>query len=186
MIARRILSLLLTSSLAIGAVGAVGASLNACSGPEASTLERKVSTRASPGSFRGAGVSTVFEKRCGSLDCHGGIGRNLRIYSSNGLRLPNDAGLKPGAGETTLDEITANYQSVMTLEPEVSNRVVDGADPLSLLIMKKPLELEKHKGGPAIRKGDDAERCLLSWLKEDTLTPIDKGACARAAIFPKE
>ena len=52
--------------------------------------------------------------------------------------------------------------------------------------MKKPLELEKHKGGPAIRKGDDSERCIVSWLKEDLLNPIDKDACSRAAIFPKE
>ena len=128
----------------------------------------------------------MFERRCGSLDCHGAIGRNMRIYSSNGLRLPNDAGLRPGQGETTLDEITANYQSILTLEPEKTNEVLDGADPYTLLVLKKPLELEKHKGGPAIRKGDDAERCIVSWLKEDLLNPIDKDACARAAIFPKE
>jgi len=181
MIVRRILSLAFLSSLVIGA------SLVACSGPDKGTLERKVSTRASPGSFRGAGVSTVLEKRCGSLDCHGAIGRNLRIYSANGLRLPNDAGLKSGAGDTTIDEITANYQSIMTLEPEIMNSVVaDGLDPEQLLVLKKPLELEKHKGGAAIRKSDDAERCIVSWLQEDPVSPIDKGACARAALFPIE
>jgi hypothetical protein len=171
---------------ALASALAIGPSLAACSGPEKGELERKVSTRAAPGSFRTAGVTTVFERRCGSLDCHGSIARNMRIYSSSGLRLPNDAGLRPGQGETTLDEITANYQSILTLEPEVSNRVLDGADPYELLVVKKPLELEKHKGGPAIRKGDDSERCIVSWLKEDLLNPIDKDACARAAIFPKE
>ena len=57
-----------------------------------------------------------------------------------------------------------------------------------MAIVKKPLEVEKHKGGPVIRKGDDAERCIVSWFKEDTtgLNPIDKDACARAAVFPKE
>lgn len=180
MIARRILSLVFLSLLAISGP------ILACSGPDKGEIERKVSTRASPGSFRNSGVTTVFERRCGSLDCHGGLGRNMRIYSANGLRLPNDAGLKPGSGDTTLDEITANYQSIMTLEPEVANEVVGGSDPYQLLIVKKPLELEKHKGGPAIRKGDDAERCIVSWLKEDVLNPIDKGACARAAVFPKE
>jgi hypothetical protein len=165
---------------------AVAASIIACSGPQKGELERKVSTRAAPGSFRTAGVTTVFERRCGSLDCHGSIARNMRIYSKSGLRLPNEAGLTPGNGETTLDEITANYQSILTLEPELSNAVIDGADPYTLQIVKKPLELEKHKGGPAIRKGDDAERCIVSWLKEDLLNPIDKDACARAAIFPKE
>src|SRR3954451_21046249 len=145
MIARRLASLVVLSSMVVCAAFA-------CSGPDKGELERKVSTRGSPGSFRSAGVSTVFEKRCGSLDCHGGLGRNMRIYSSNGLRLPNDAGLKPGQGDTTIDEITANYQSIMTLEPEVTNSVVvDGVDPLEMLILKKPLELEKYKGGPAIK-----------------------------------
>jgi len=86
---RGFLSAAIVTSLAFGFV-------IACSGPDKGELERKVSTRASPGSFRSAGVSTVLEKRCGSLDCHGTIGRNLRIYSSGGLRLPNEAGLKPG------------------------------------------------------------------------------------------
>lgn len=157
-----------------------------CSAPKGE-LERKVAaTRGSPGSFRVAGVSAVFERRCGSLDCHGTLGRNMRIYSSRGLRLPNEAGLAPGAGDTSLDEITANYNSIMTLEPEATNAVIDGADPYSLLIVKKPLEIEKHKGGPTIRRGDDSERCIISWLKEDTLNPIDTDACTRAANFPKE
>jgi hypothetical protein len=51
--------------------------------------------------------------------------------------------------------------------------------------VKKPLEIEKHKGGPAIRKGDDAERCIVTWLKEDRENPVDVGACSRAATFPK-
>ena len=195
-VARRTLSLLFLAALSVGAVGALGgagASLTACAGPDKGEMLRKVSTRATPGSFRSAGVSTVYEKRCGSLDCHGDPSRNLRIYSSNGLRLPNDGGFKPGSGETTLDEVTANYQSLMNVEPEITNRVIDGADPNELLIMKKPLydenlgQGEKHKGGPALKKGDDAERCILSWFNEDALvTPVDKGACARAAIFPNQ
>jgi hypothetical protein len=158
----------------------------ACSGPESGSLDRKVSTRAPPGKFRSDGVTTVFERRCGSLDCHGTVGRNLRIYSSRGLRLPNDAGLRPGQGETTIEETTATYQSILTLEPELTNDVLDGADPSQLLVVKKPLELESHKGGPAMKKGDDVERCIVSWLKDDLLNPLDKEACARAAVFPKE
>ena len=160
--------------------------LLACGGVEKGELDRKVSTRAAPGSFRSDGVSTVFERRCGSLDCHGAVARNMRIYSANGLRLENDAGLRPGQGDTTLDEITANYQSILTLEPERSNEVIAGADPYELLVVKKPLELEKHKGGPVIKKGDDAETCIVGWLKEDLINPIDKTSCARAAIFPKQ
>ena len=178
--------------LAIAIIAASGAAAS-CSGPSKGELERKVTIldagggqRASPGSFRANGVNLVFEKRCGSLDCHGDVARNLRIYSSRGLRLPNDAGLVPGSGDTTLDEITANYQSIMTLEPEATNAVIEGGDPYQLLIVKKPLEIERHKSGPIIRQGDDAERCIVSWLKEDTTAPIDKGACDRAAVFPKE
>jgi hypothetical protein len=33
-------------------------------------------------------VSGVLEKRCGSLDCHGGLARPLRIYGNAGLRRP--------------------------------------------------------------------------------------------------
>lgn len=156
-----------------------------CSGPSKGELERKVSSRASPGSFRTAGVTTVFERRCGTLDCHGSVARNMRIYSARGLRLPNDDNTGPGAGQTTLDEITANYQSILTLEPEITNAVLDGEDPYQMLVVKKPLEIEKHKGGPAIRKGDDAERCIVTWLKEDTENPVDVQACSRAATFPK-
>ena len=178
-------SRLLVSIVILSAFG-ISSSVVGCSGPEKGELKRKLSTRADPGSFRVNGVTTVFERRCGSLDCHGGIGRNMRIYSARGLRLPNEAGLAPGAGETTIDESTANYHSILTLEPELTNEVIEGADPYTLLVVKKPLELEKHKGGPAIRKGDDAERCIVSWLKADLITPIDKEACTRAAAFPKE
>ena len=168
-----------------GALASLALAL-ACSPPPKGELDRKTSTRASPNSFRINGVGTVFEKRCGSLDCHGSIARNMRVYSSRGLRLPNDAGIVPGTGDTTLEEITANYQSILTLEPEATNDVLDGADPYSLQIVKKPLEIEKHKGGQSIRRGDDAERCIVSWLKEDPVSPIDKEACARAAAFPRE
>jgi len=158
----------------------------ACSGPTKGELDRKSAPRATIGSFRTGGVGVVFERRCGSLDCHGSPARNMRIYSNRGLRLPNEAGLAAGQGETTLDESSENYQSIMTLEPESTNDVVNGGDPYSLLIMKKPLEIERHKGGPTIRRGDDAERCLVSWLKETTTEPVDKAACNAAAVFPKE
>lgn len=33
-------------------------------------------------------VSGVLERRCGSLDCHGGLSRPLRVYGNAGLRRP--------------------------------------------------------------------------------------------------
>jgi hypothetical protein len=158
-----------------------------CSPPDKGELKRDVFTRASANSFRNASVAIVFERRCSSLDCHGQVSRNLRLYSSRGLRLPNEAGAIPGTGDTSQDELAANYQSLLTLEPEDTNKVIlENGDPYQLLVVKKPLEIEKHKGGQVIRRGDDAERCIVSWFKEDPLNPIDKDACARAIVFPKE
>jgi hypothetical protein len=123
-------------------------------------------------------VSPVFERRCGTLDCHGQVGRPLRIYSGLGLRLPNDAGDLPGMGATTPDEITDNYYSVVGLEPEEMTRVIAGVDPpTKLLILAKPLGLEAHKGGTQIVVGDPAYNCITSWL---ATTGVDSAACASA------
>jgi len=164
----------------------VGLGMLGCSAPDKGELTRQPSTtRAALGPFEQS-VSVVFEKHCGSLDCHGSAGRNLRIYSADGLRLPNDAGLRPGNGDTTTAERIANYQSLLDLEPERTRDVLAGGDPYIMLIVKKPLGIESHKGGVPIRRGDDAETCIVSWLKADAATPVDLNACERAAIFPKE
>jgi len=74
----------------------------------------------------------------------------------------------------------------MGLEPERTRDVLAGADPYELLVLKKPLGIESHKGGQPIRRGDDAEQCIVSWLRADAATTVDLNACARASIFPKE
>jgi hypothetical protein len=124
-------------------------------------------------------VSPVFERRCATLDCHGQVGRPLRIYSGLGLRLPNDAGNAPGTSATTPDEIAANYRAVIGLEPEEMSRVVALEDPpRTLLILAKPLMLQAHKGGPALAPtGDPGETCITSWLVGGG---VDKAACAAA------
>ena len=124
-------------------------------------------------------VSPVLERRCATLDCHGQVGRPLRLYSANGLRLPNDAGLVPGIGATTSDETLANYRSVIGLEPEEMTRVLAGIDPpRALLLLKKPLALEGHKGGAVIAPTNDpVELCIVSWLNG----AIDVTNCTAAA-----
>jgi hypothetical protein len=124
-------------------------------------------------------VSPVFERRCGTLDCHGQVGRPLRIYSGLGLRMPNDAGNTPGSNATTPDEITSNYLTVIGLEPEEMTRVIAGQDaPRTLMILAKPLMLQAHKGGPAMAStGDPAETCITSWLAGQGL---DKASCIQA------
>jgi hypothetical protein len=131
-------------------------------------------------------VSPIFERRCGTLDCHGQVGRPLRIYSGLGLRLPNDAGNTPGSNATTPDEIAANYLAVIGLEPEEMTRVMAGEDPpRTLMILAKPLMLQAHKGGPAIAPtGDPAETCITSWIDDGIGPPVatglDKNACTQA------
>ena len=117
-------------------------------------------------------VSYFLERRCGTLDCHGQVGRPLRIYGRYGLRLLNDAGLTPITGDTTEAERAANYRAVVGLEPEEMSRVVSGEDsPESLLIILKPLGDEedsrgvRHKGGSLISRGDAfGYECLTRWL----------------------
>ncbi len=123
-------------------------------------------------------VSPVFERRCGTLDCHGQVGRPLRIYSGLGLRIPNDAGNIPGSSATTLDEINANYYAVIGLQPEQMTRVIAGAAlPRSLLILSKPLNLEAHKGGAAFAPtGDPGEGCITTWIAG----AVDKTQCNAA------
>ena len=125
-----------------------------------------------------AGVSALLEKRCGTLDCHGQMGRPLRIFGMLGLRLiSQDAANVPGQQPTTQTEYVANYQSVIGLQPELMTEVVQGnAPPTSLLLVRKTLQLERHKGGAVINQGDDAYTCLLSWLGGNTVFQ----ACANA------
>lgn len=153
------------------------------------------------------GVSAVFERSCASIDCHGNESRALRLYSQYGLRLPpgvstvveeetpgaadagsipfdeeEDAGPAPipGSVPTTPEEVLANYQSIVSLEPRIMQAVIKGGDPYQLLLLKKPLQVETHKGGPALSKGRDAERCIVSWLKGT----VEKAACTASSRLP--
>ena len=96
------------------------------------------------------------------------------------------AGILPGTAATTPDEVSANYRSIIAVEPEQMNIVVkENGDPYSLLITKKPLNNpavggEVHKGGTVMIKGDDTDKCITGWLKGT----VDKNACTSAAQLP--
>jgi hypothetical protein len=146
------------------------------------------------GPVQACGVSAMLERRCGSLDCHGYVRRPMRLYSKYGLRLPpadptiaevdagpSTSGNEPGLGETTPEERAQNYLAVTGVEPEQTQEVAKGnAQPNTLLIYKKPLGIEHHKGGSPVNKGDDSETCLVSWLQGT----IDRLACGKAAELP--
>jgi hypothetical protein len=109
-------------------------------------------------------VAETLDQHCGSLDCHGSAGRHLRLQGQFGRRLdPTDV---PGGRETTPDEVTADYQSVCGLEPELLARVLaeGGAHPERLTIVRKAREMEKHTGGKVFPEGSQGDLCLLSFL----------------------
>lgn len=109
-------------------------------------------------------VATLLVIRCGSLDCHGKIGRNLRLFGSAGLRLlPSNRPLVPLCD--TPDEVKQDYDSLVGLEPEVLSSVVAGADPADLTLVRKARGAEAHKGGTIWAAGDDSDACLVGWLQ---------------------
>jgi hypothetical protein len=121
-------------------------------------------------------VSPFMEVGCGTVDCHGAPARPLRIYGFAGLRLsPSDI---PSVAEpTTPAEVSANWLSACSLQPEQIDLVTSGqAGPDSLLLVQKPRLQVHHKGGAVVVAGDPGDTCLTSWLSGD----VDGGACIAA------
>ncbi len=122
--------------------------------------------------FLQANVSGFLEARCGSLDCHGSIGRPLRIYSQNGLRLDAADGGGRDRGPTTKAERIENYRAVIGLEPdEISKGVASGGAYLDYQLIKKPIDIQgngvRHKGGPVLSpsQSDPGWVCLTGWIE---------------------
>jgi len=154
---------------------ALGVAAWRCSGP--SDAQRTPFTPPPRAGFEP--VSDMLQARCGSLDCHGQVARNLRLYGVNGLRLlPSDL---PGTeGDTTTPaEHDRDYAAAVALEPEIIDQVVreGGNDPGRLTLLRKARGTEAHVGGAVIAAGSDADRCLTSWLA----SAVDAGACSRGA-----
>jgi hypothetical protein len=110
-------------------------------------------------------VSDAMQLRCGTLDCHGQVGRNLRLYGHYGLRLKDtDNPFDPFM--STEEEYEASYRSVTELEPEMMSKVVKKeAQSIDLVFVRKPRGLEKHKGHTLMYQGDPLDRCLVGWVK---------------------
>jgi hypothetical protein len=120
-------------------------------------------------------VSTMLTVHCGSLDCHGNVARNLRIYGSAGLRFSStDEPFVPLCNTT--DEVTQDYISVVGLEPEQISAVAAGADPGTLTMVRKARGTEAHKGEQIWSQGDDSDVCLVSWLTGSA----NASACSRS------
>lgn len=125
-------------------------------------------------------VANALQPTCGTLDCHGQVGRNLRFYGSRGMRLDQMA--VPGDGKTTDAEYDETYWSLISLEPEILSQVVrdGGAHPERLTIVRKGRGQEHHKGGMLLKEGDQRDKCLVSWLAGK----LDEAACLEVKRFP--
>lgn len=125
-------------------------------------------------------VADALQPSCGTLDCHGQPGRNLRLFGARGLRL--DPQHNAAEGTTTDAEYAASLRSLAALEPEALDRVLrQGADVETLSLLRKARGRERHRGGVQLLPGDPLDRCLLSWLASQT----DRESCLRVAQHPR-
>jgi hypothetical protein len=109
------------------------------------------------------GVADALQVSCATLDCHGQVGRNLRLYGYGGLRL--SATDSPAGDPTSEPEYLASYESLVSLEPEIlSNVVTLQADPNQLSLVRKTRGIEHHKGGQRAQTGDALDLCIVLWL----------------------
>jgi hypothetical protein len=163
---RRLVAFLSLAACALGCSAPAGSTYTPSSLPETTTFPY---------------VAEFMVHRCGTLDCHGSVYRNLRVYGDEGLRYStsdsaSDIPCVPAG--TTDAEVGQDYLSIVGLEPETMNAVVSdhGADPQRLTLIAKPLGIEEHKGGTLFHVGDDEYTCMTSWLAGKTNT----AACLNA------
>jgi hypothetical protein len=118
-------------------------------------------------------VDPVLLKRCGSLDCHGDGYRNYRLYGFGGRRLSPDD--RPDAEVVRVEEVDANYDATLAIEPEITARIADGdAEAIGdLTLVRKARGAEAHEGGAPFAPDGPGERCLVSWLAGR----VDTAAC---------
>ena len=120
-------------------------------------------------------VHHVFEAACGKTTCHGKLPRGLRVYGATALPLAE----RDGPHHRRRNHGHVQQESIEGLEPEKLNAFL-GSQPRTkdeaykLLVLAKPLQLERHRPGVSLRKGEPAEACITSWL----LGNVDEAACA--------
>jgi len=121
-------------------------------------------------------VQPVIRDTCTSMDCHGVVGRPLRLYAHYGLRL--DASLRD-EDESDL-EIQANILSLASVDPD---RPAD-----ENLVVLKPLATFEggidHVGGDIwADRNADGYRCLEGWIAG--AIPGDSAAEQACASAPR-
>ena len=162
---------------AVAPAVAVVAVAFACSSPPADA--RFVATPPDAASF--PPVALMLVQACGTLDCHGTVARNLRLYGNTGLRF-SPADVPTALTPTTGDEIAQDYLSIVGLEPEIMSAVVasGGASPERLTFVRKARGEESHKGGVVVIPLDVRDTCMTTWLAGHT----DASSCTAALKLP--
>ncbi len=174
----------MTFAKILGRVAIAGALWSlACSGCSAPPSDGRYAQTSLPDAVTFSPVATLLVVRCGSLECHGTVARNLRLYGSAGLRWsPTDRPLVPACD--TSAEVAQDYESVLGLEPEALSAVVasHASSPDALTMVRKARGVEAHKGGQIWTAGDESDTCLVSWLAG----AANANACASglAAVLP--
>jgi hypothetical protein len=129
-------------------------------------------------------VSTVLELHCGTLNCHGNTARNMRFFGFYGVRLdPRD---KTGFAVTTDAEYLANFESIISIEPERLSQIVrsGGANASKWVVLSKGRGDEHHKGGARLVRGEAADTCLVSWISaRPGGPPLSAEACDAASTL---
>ena len=154
--------------------------LTACGSDLETQTHEHQTVLAAPAAADFPAVSDALEVSCGTLDCHGQVGRNLRVYGYGGLRL--SAPDTPAGDPTTDLEYLSSYVSLVSLEPETLSEVaILQADPNQLSLVRKTRGIEHHKGGQRARTGDSLDRCIVLWLTGK----FDPDPCADVVNAPR-
>jgi hypothetical protein len=175
----------LAASRSFASIGAITVAAGAWTAVACSTVppDLRIGIDAPNGSEQEFGlVGNFLDQRCGTLDCHGQVGRNLRIWGCDGMRLdPKDVPIC-SLETTTPAEHQATYRSLVGLEPTVMSYVVshNGEDPELLTFVRKARGTESHKGGALITPGDVQDQCITTWLAGNT----NASACRAALEYP--
>ncbi len=163
----------------LGAAAAINGS--GCSSPDGSATVDPTAGDAGPSRQQFDFVAPVLARRCGSIDCHGSIYRNMRIYGYGGLRIQSGTDtITPMTPNRVTDvEAQASYDSVVGLEPEIMRTVVaqGGAGIERLTFIRKGRGTEDHKGNKRLDANSDA--CVASWLANH----VDENACRLGGCF---
>ena len=147
---------------------------------DVSSIDRRFDALSVPSRASFVRAADAMQLHCGTLDCHGQPGRNMRLYGHYGMRLATTD--NPLQTQTTFDEYSASYGSVVDLEPEIMSRVVEKQiGPESLTIVRKPRGTEEHKGGQLMAENDTLDRCIVGWITGD----YQVQACNSVADTPR-